>query len=446
MNDLSNTSSTSPILVTDPDGDHKIAKTSKSRPTDDEVAASWLSNHPNTAYGLGEYRRYSEGVWNVLHKDKADFEILQELKLMKSKGLRPTKNQLASVNELARIQVSVPNELWDANPDYLPCRNGVLHIPTSMLLPHSPDYYFTTQLAYDYDPKAECINFFRALRSTIPEAANFFQEFAGYCLTTDTKHEIAIWLYGPPGSGKSTLLSGLQALLGTRAGLLGLADIERSRFALTNLFGKTLVVSSENPSLFLKATHTLNNLISGEPIEIDRKFRDPVLVIPRAKLAWAMNELPRVGDGGNGLFRRVKVIRFPALPEDKRDLGLKEAISLEGSGILNWALQGLSRLNFRGRFEIPAFVEAETILFQEANDIPALFVAERCKVGPELKTQAGLLYSAYQAWCYSNGHKVQSSTTIAEDWRRLGFKRYESMGLRYWRGVGLKETLTDRIK
>ena len=85
----SNSSDTSPILATDPDGDHKIAKTSKSRPTDDEVAASWLSNHPNTAYGLGEYRRYSEGVWNVLHKDKADFEILQELKLMKSKGITP---------------------------------------------------------------------------------------------------------------------------------------------------------------------------------------------------------------------------------------------------------------------------------------------------------------------------------------------------------------------
>ena len=79
-----------------------------------------------------------------------------------------------------------------------------------------------------------------ALKSTVPDAADFLQEFAGYALTTDTRFEIAVWLYGPAGSGKSTVLTGLQTMLGERAGILGLADIERSSFALANLPGKTL--------------------------------------------------------------------------------------------------------------------------------------------------------------------------------------------------------------
>ena len=41
----------------------------------------------------------------------------------------------------------------------------------------------------------------------------------------------------PPGSGKSTLIEGYKAMLGGRAGLLGLAEIQRSRFALAETAG-----------------------------------------------------------------------------------------------------------------------------------------------------------------------------------------------------------------
>jgi putative DNA primase/helicase len=109
-------------------------------------------------------------------------------------------------------------------------------------------------------------------------------------------HELAVWLFGPPASGKSTFLAGLQAMLGHRAGVLGLAEIERNRFALAGLPGKTLVAASEQPSSYLASTNVLNAIISGEPLQVERKYRDPVTVIPRRKIAWAMNELSRVAD------------------------------------------------------------------------------------------------------------------------------------------------------
>jgi putative DNA primase/helicase len=151
------------------------------------------------------------------------------------------------------------------------------------------------------------------LGCTIPDAAEFMQEFAGYCLTTDTGHEIAVWLYGLPGSGKSTFLIGMQVMLGERAGVLGLADIERSRFALADLVGKTLIVATEQPETSIIASHILNAIVSGEPVSVERKFRDAVIIQQRAKAVWAMNVLPRVPDPNNGLFRRVKVVRFPPI-------------------------------------------------------------------------------------------------------------------------------------
>lgn len=249
---------------------------------------------------------------------------------------------------------------------------------------------------------------------------------------------LPLLLFGPPGSGKSTFLAGLQAMLGHRAGLLGLAEIERNRFALADLPGKTLVVASEQPSFYLASTNVLNQIISGEPLQVERKYRDPVTIVPRCKIAWAMNELPRVADANSGLFRRVKVVKFPVLPPDERDSEIKRDIEGEGAGILNWALEGLERLQNRGRFEVPTDVEEATAQFRENNDVPALFVADRCIVEADAREKGQELYDEYKQWCEDNGHLAQSSTRLADDWQRLGFERKRIKGSSYYQGVRVR--------
>jgi putative DNA primase/helicase len=224
-------------------------------------------------------------------------------------------------------------------------------------------------------------------------------------------------------------------MLGHRAGILGLADLERSRFTLADLPGKTLVVASEQPSSYLASTNTLNAIISGEPIQVERKYRDPFTVVPRAKVCWAMNELPRVADANSGLFRRVKVVGFPALAEEERDPKIKHAIEQEGAGILNWALRGLWRLKKRGHFEVPAGVEDATKQFRENNDVPALFVEDRCVRDTDSEVAAAKLYREYKYWCEENGHRPQSSTRVAADWQRLGFERKRTMSGTVYQGL-----------
>lgn len=407
-------------------------------PDDSELAARWIVHNRHAAWGVGEWRKYKEGIWQPVDKDVIKQEIKRILEQAKMDGVRTSAGLLSSVMELARIEIAIPADRWDATPDHLPCKNGVLHIPTKTLLPHTPDIFATSRLEYDYDPGATCPNFIHAL-SQIPDAAEFIQEFAGYALTPDMRHEIAVWFWGAPGSGKSTILTGLQAMLGTRAGLLGLADIERSRFALSHLPGKTLVVSSEQPENFITASHILNALISGEPITVEQKFKDAITIVPHAKIAWAMNNLPRVNDANNGIMRRVKVVRFPNLPEDQRDPDLKDRILLEGAGILNWALAGLDRLRLRGKFEIPQSVQDATKDFQEKNDIPQLFLDESGAtidlLDPKCRTSAQDLYDRYNDWCRRNGHKPMSSTKVSEEWKRLGFERMRIGGTSYWQGL-----------
>jgi putative DNA primase/helicase len=416
----------------------KKAAGKPSPPTHDELRDRWIEGNPHHAHGLGEWRRYEDGIWPTVSETSVKAEISNVIETAKPEGIKPTASILASVTELTRIKVFVSDERWDADSDILVCNNGALHISTEELAKHQPKHYATSAVPYKYDPDARPAIWNYFLRNTVPAAANFLQEFAGYALTTEMTHELAVWLFGPPGSGKSTFIAGLAAMLGHRAGILGLADLERSRFTLADLPGKTLVVASEQPSSYLASTNTLNAIISGEPIQVERKYRDPFTVLPRAKVCWAMNELPRVADANSGLFRRVKVVAFPQLAEDERDPKIKHAIEQEGAGILNWALEGLRRLKERGHFEVPTGVEDATKQFRENNDVPALFIEDRCVQGADLKVQASQLYTEYKEWCLENGHRPMSSTRLADDWARLGFEKTASNGRRFYRGVTLR--------
>ena len=407
-------------------------------PTHDELRDRWIDHNPHHAHGLGEWRRYEGGIWPVVSETSVKAQISDVIDTAKPEGIKPTASILASVTELTRVKVYVPDERWDADSDILVCKNGALRISTRELVKHRPEHYATSMVPYDYGPEAVPVMWRYFLKHTVPVAAAFLQEFAGYALTTDTSHELAVWLQGPRGSGKSTFVAGLQAMLGHRAGVLGLADLERSRFTLADLPGKTLVVAREQPAAYLASTDVLDTIISGEPLQVERKYRDPYAVIPHAKVCWAMNELPRVANATSGIFRRVKVVTFPELPEDQRDPEVKRQIETEGAGILNWALEGLQRLKERGHFDIPQSVQDATAEFEESNDVPAAFLESECVREEGSKVTGQSLYNAYDHWCDTNNHKPLSSTRIPQEWRRLGLERKRVKGISYYYGVRLK--------
>jgi putative DNA primase/helicase len=109
-----------------------------------------------------------------------------------------------------------------------------------------------------------------------------------------------------------------------------------------------LLTATEQPAGYMRVSHTLNALISGELLQVERKFRGPFTLVPRCKIAWAMNELPRLKSTSDGLLRRVKVIELDPIPEEERDPEAKNKVREEGPGILTWALEGQRRVTKRG--------------------------------------------------------------------------------------------------
>jgi putative DNA primase/helicase len=420
--------------------EQRVKRESKARTADgglghDELRDRWLELYSNIAFGGGEWRRYEAGHWQPVEDLAVEAQVMDVLERSREEGVKVTSHLLNSVRKLGQLSVYVPRERWDANPDILVFSNGTLEISERRFREHKPDDYVTSALPYAYDPEAACEVFRAILGNVAPDAVEFLQEFAGYCLTPDTSLETALWFKGPRGSGKSTVIEGLVAMLGDKHGVLGLGEIESSPFALSRIPGKTLLVSTEQPSSYLRSTHVIDALISGESIIMDRKHRDAEEVTPTAKIVWAMNEAPRIANTTSGIFRRVKIVEFPAL-KGKRDPAVKEWVKAEGPGILNWALEGLARLRERGGFEFPESVISATAEFEKSNDIAAQFVEEQCIVAMPHEVASNMLYSRYKGWCEDNGHRPMSNNRIGEEWKRLGFTPFKgSGGRRFWKGL-----------
>jgi putative DNA primase/helicase len=387
----------------------------------------------DTCYGMGEWRRYQAGAWETV----PDLQIKREIQLLAAKfpKLTVTASVVSSITELIRQCVAVSDLLFDANPNIIVFSDCVLDLQTWGTVPHSPAHYATSKLPFDYDPDARLDQWDQfLLHLPYPE---FMQRFAGLCLTPETKYELALWLWGPPGGGKSTYIEALCAMLGAKACVLGLSEIERSQFALGQLPGRTLAVSTELPGRLVRASHIINAIISGELMPVERKYLDPYTIRPHAKIIWGMNVLPSIGMEGIGMFRRIFPVHFPAVPESDRDPKLKEAILRSPMAVANWAIAGLRKVQSDNSLNVPAELLAARDAYRESNDLSLNFINEECEKDPEKLVKMTTLYLRFKVWATKTGHRARTIQEFKADLDRLGFINVRPHNVSYWKGLAL---------
>lgn len=405
---------------------------------DDDLADLYIESHYQTVFGMDEFKRYQTGIWECVPEREIKQEILSVLQNSKFNGIKPTSYKLQSVEEILKTKTYIQDDKWNSNNNILVLKNGTINLTNFEFREHRPEDYSTISLPFGYNPTSTALTWNKFINSVFPQGISLFlQEFAGYCLTPETKHEATIWLYGPPASGKSTFITGMRAMLGDKAGVLGLDDIENSRFGLDGIFGKTLLVCEEQPSIKITKSHVINKIISGEYIKADRKFREPIEFKPCAKLLWAMNELPKVASSKNGLFRRVKIVELEPL-DIEPDWRIKKQIEGEGQGIFNWALEGLKRLHERNSFEYPPKLLDMKSKFIAQSCSSERFIKEKCEWSTGERIQSEHLYQIYLEWCIEREINPDSQKGFSMKLSESGFHKMESNGRRYWIDISIK--------
>jgi putative DNA primase/helicase len=157
---------------------------------------------------------------------------------------------------------------------------------------------------------------------------------------------------GDGQNGKSTLINLLKALLGIEnISSRGLQELELNRFAKASLYGKLANLHADLPDQALRSVGTFKILTGRDPITGEHKFQNGFTFVNYAKLVFSCNKIPEVFEDTTAFFRRLIILTFPNFfPPDKADQNLlsKLTTSEELSGFLNWAIEGLKRLQARG--------------------------------------------------------------------------------------------------
>lgn len=312
--------------------------------------------------------------------------------------------------------------------------NGVLDVTTRAFTAPSPAYLNTSSVPFEYRPDApaplEWLTFLRVLWPDDVQSVDLLQEWFGYVISGRTDFQKALFIQGPPRSGKGLVARIMKRLVGKDAfagpTLAGLAE----NFGMASLVGKSLAGISDMRMPERNAQLVLERLLSitGEDtLTVDRKHKSAWIGQLPVRLMMMSNNLPGFRDPSGAFASRLLLLHTTESFLGREDLTLEGRITPEMHGIVNWALEGLDRLQRRGRFVVPQSSQETLLAMHDAASPLSAFLRERCERGPATDGYLVPVDDLYRAWVqWGTQENGQSWSTTKQ---RFGLEVKEVSGI-----------------
>jgi len=312
--------------------------------------------------------------------------------------------------------VPVRSTRLDADPMLLNCLNGTLNLRTGELQEHKREDLITKLVPIEYDPKARAPRWEEFLREVFQENEEiiaFVQRAIGYCLTGDTREQVAFVLSGKGSNGKSTFVETLRSILGDYAGDTPFTTFVERRDSntadLAGLLGKRLVTASEGEETQVFNEGLLKTVTGGDQVTCRHLYREYFTYSPTYKVIFSTNEIPHIRSQNYAMKRRIVLIpfnqRFYDPSEGKepvRDPTLKHKLAQEKNGIFNWTVKGCLEWQKRG-LDLPEIIRGEVNKLFESHDPLAEWLDAECELKPGVEVKSAVLWKRYLSWCEEQG-------------------------------------------
>lgn len=381
---------------------------------------------------------------------------------------RPAPTQISGVADALRAITHLAEArppLWldgcvGPDPiDVVSLRNGLFHIPTRALLPHTSKFFTLNTLPFSFDCDAEAPNWGQFLADVWgddQEMIDTLQEILGYLIASDTSMQKMFMLIGPRRSGKGTIGRVINALIG-KENISGptLASLT-TNFGLQPLIGKLVAIVSDARAPGRDHQTIVERLlmISGQDaITVDRKNLDAWVGEMTARVVVMSNEALQLGDSSGALVGRFVVLQMHRSFYGTEDTLLTNRLLGELPGIFNWALEGRARLYKRGFFVQPSGSADAVEEMTKLNSPITEFMDVCCELGVDFSESKDMVFSAYKKWCFKNDrkptNKVQFSKQLYSTSNHVsGMRPRDGAGgqARVYSGLKLKDAVKARVQ
>lgn len=263
------------------------------------------------------------------------------------------------------------------------------------------------------------------------ELIAYVQAIVGMAAVGRVYAEQMIIAYGGGANGKSTFWNTIARVLGNYSGKISAEALTMNckrnvKPEMAELKGKRLIIASELEEGQRLNTGMVKQLCSVDPIEAEKKYKDPFHFDPSHTLVLYTNYLPKVSANDDGTWRRLIVIPFNAKITGTSDIKNYSDYLFEHAGpaILSWIIEGAKIAIQKGfKIEEPKAVRDAVDKYREDNDWLGQFIDEYCDVDPSYSEKSGDLYQQYHAICFQSGEYARSTTDFYGNLEKAGYRR-----------------------
>lgn len=380
----------------------------------------------------------------------------------------PLENQkIKDISEVFNL-ISIDNKFvrrsqLNANENIINFKNGVLHLDTMQLKPHSPEYLCTKRIPCNYIPNAQkpvtghFDKYITHLTAGDKGKASIILQFLGMAISNikGYRPKKALFMTGEGDTGKSVIRSLAAKLVGEENNSSVTLETLEARFGTSIVYGKRLVGSADMNFMTIKELSTFKQITGGDQIFAEFKGENGFTYEFDGVVWFCMNQLPKFGgDKGEHVYERMVIVECNPNKPEVADTKLGDKLLTEADYIVSIAINELQKVIDNGyKYIIPESCKNAREFYKTKNNSFLQFFEECTTERPQGKISDSCttkrFYDVYVAWCEDNNHgraeTKQAVTKVLEDMGKGNMSRTNTA--RYWSDFTLTlETKQDYKK
>lgn len=265
---------------------------------------------------------------------------------------------------IAHLQTLAPVVTVCHKRNLIAVNNGIFDYDTKTLMPFDPQYVFTSKCRVNYNPHATNVIIHNDNDGTDWDVENWMLDLSdddeivnllwcvlGAIIRPNVRWDKIIWMYSDSGNnGKGTLC----ALMRELCGVGNYASIQVSEFAKDFMLESLLTVSAnivdENDvGSYLDRCASFKAVATQDVVNVNRKHKTTLPMVFRGLNVFCMNDLPKIKDKTDSLYRRMLIIPMMKSFTGKERKYIKDDY-IKRTDVLEYVLYRVLNMNY---YELP---------------------------------------------------------------------------------------------
>ena len=403
------------------------------------LAQAVIKGFDRLIYDEGSFWRLGEGlIWEPIDALELRRRVLlygdQPIKDRPKKSIRLTHARCLDVVRVIQDTVDRPG-FFSERPAGLVLKQTFFEVDGSKLLkvPLKAEHRQRFRYPFDFDGDAYPKRFIEELlmpclasEPDVEAMIEMLRQFvAASLMRIAPRYQKALVLVGGGANGKSTVQEVFRQVFPPgRVSSVTPHDMGE-RFRKASLTDAWLNCVTELPSRGLHRVEALKALITGEPVQVELKNRQPYELRFQGGMICSGNTLPQVTDTSDGFWRRWLVVPFRRrFAEHEQIRHLAESIAKEEQeAIICWLLGGLDELLANDRYLVPDTCLDALDAWRGTSNPVARFVEQCTELVLSNDTSTWItgqfLYDSYVDWMQKKGAEPLSMTRFGRHIKRL---------------------------